>query len=503
MKARNLWIGCCVLLALSVSGWANSAPTMDAYDVATMEGNPVTLWIQAEDADIVADHPTAHALDFAIIDGPEHGVLVGDLTAISYTGPHAATLEMTYVPAEGFVGTDVIRWSVTDPLGEVALGTTTIEVTARRTLGTLSGNWSGGTTYNTQTGGFTAFRTQWTEVYRVGALTLKSIASLHMDVDAGAKTMVFDTLRFESDVSLAGFDHHSVLTFDPEIDTGWFDSWSATTRFKLLGIGFTHALSLLDTQTDSYQALSASAAFGAWSISDTLRLDLDPDCRFVFSSHTTSVWWSWCDTRLWARLSFDGDGFDAMMFGAQGIEISVLQELIGDLLLDTSVTFDMDGKSMSAELEWRPMSLGCVEVMSELSFGGSGGPVDGETSIGALIVYGFEITCDLPGAYGDVRVQSATSLDSAYNSRVIGQTDYFEVIRLSGPLDSCCGRPGSWSIATYFHDESTKLFDWGMTLLRADVVLSDHVTFDLETIFRSGFFGDPKLELSVGWNVRW
>ncbi len=503
MKARNVWIGCCLLLLVSVSGWANAAPTMDVTDVATVEGSPATLWIQAHDEDIDATHPTAHELGFSIVAGPEHGVLMGDLTAISYSAPHVATLEVTYVPAEGFVGADVIRWSVTDPLGEVALGTTTIEVSAPRTLGTLSGNWSGGTTYNTQTGGFTAFRTQWTEVYRVGSLTMKSVASLHMELDADVKTMVFDTLRFEADVSLAGFDHHSVLSFDPEIGSGWFDSWSATTRFALLGIGFTHALSLQDTQTDSYQALTASATFGTWSVSDTLRLDLDPDCRFVFSSHTTAVSWSWCETRLWGRLSFAGDGFDSLVFGAQGIRISAFQGLIGDLFLETSVTFDMDGKSMSAALEWQPTSFGCIELLSELSLSGSGGPVDGETSVQGVVLYGLRIRCDIPGSNGDVRFVSATSLDSAYNSTVTGQTDYFELIRISGSLESCCGRPGSWSLATYFHTDSTKLFDWGMTLFTTDIVLSDHVAFRLETIVRSGHFEDPKLELSVGWNVRW
>lgn len=503
MKVRNPWIACCALLALSLSGWANTAPTMDVTDVATVEGSPVTLWIQAHDEDIDATHPTAHELSFSIVAGPEHGVLEGDLTAVAYSAPHTATLEMTYIPAESFIGTDIIRWSVTDPLGEVVLGATTIEVTARRTLGTLSGNWSGGTTYNTQTGGFTAFRTQWTEVYRVGALTLKSIASLHMELDAGAKTMVFDTLRFEGDISLSGFDHHSALTFDPDVASGWFDSWAATTRFTLLGIGFTHALSLLDTQTDSYQALTASATFGTWSVSDTVRLDLDRDCRFVFSSHTTSVSWSWCETRLWGRLSFAGDGFDSLVFGAQGIRISALHGLIGDLLLETSVTFDMDGKSMSTALEWQPVSWTCIELLSELSIGGSVAPVNGDTSIGAVIVYGLEITCDIPGAYGDVQFQSSTSLDGVYNSQVTGQTDYFEMVRISGSLASCCGRPGSWSIATYFHTDSVKLFDWGMTLLSADIVLSDHVTFDMDTIIRSGHFGDPKLELTVGWNVHW
>jgi len=47
------------------------------------------------------------------------------------------------------------------------------------------------------------------------------------------------------------------------------------------------------------------------------------------------------------------------------------------------------------------------------------------------------------------------------------------------------------------------LFDWGMSVIRATAVISDRFNFSFETVFRSGFFDDPKLELSVGWVARW
>jgi len=55
----------------------------------------------------------------------------------------------------------------------------------------------------------------------------------------------------------------------------------------------------------------------------------------------------------------------------------------------------------------------------------------------------------------------------------------------------------------YFNTGSSMLFDWGMTLLRADTAMATHFNSVFETVFRSGFFGDPKLELSVGWTTRW
>ena len=118
-------------------------------------------------------------------------------------------------------------------------------------------------------------------------------------------------------------------------------------------------------------------------------------------------------------------------------------------------------------------------------------------------MYGLRMECTIPSAFGAVSFVSATSLESSYNSIVTGQTDYFEMFRLSGPLLACCGYPGSWSVATYFNTGAVMLFDWGMTLISADIAISNHFNFIFETVFRSGFFGDPTLELSVGWTTRW
>jgi hypothetical protein len=62
---------------------------------------------------------------------------------------------------------------------------------------------------------------------------------------------------------------------------------------------------------------------------------------------------------------------------------------------------------------------------------------------------------------------------------------------------------GQWSFVTYFDHGSAKLFDWGMTLLKADVGVSEHFSFRLEAVIRSGALGDPTSELAIGWTVRW
>ena len=104
---------------------------------------------------------------------------------------------------------------------------------------------------------------------------------------------------------------------------------------------------------------------------------------------------------------------------------------------------------------------------------------------------------------GDVKVVSATSLDPLKNSSVTGQTDYWEVLRASGTLMGCCGMPGTWGLAAYFYGGSNQLFDWGMLTGAFDLVLNDHVNVNFELVNRSGELGDPRVELSFGWTVRW
>ena len=70
----------------------------------------------AEDEDIDPNVPSGHPMRFVILDGPTHGVLIGDITDVKYRPEHVAYVELTYVPAEGFVGTDVIVLTVIDPL---------------------------------------------------------------------------------------------------------------------------------------------------------------------------------------------------------------------------------------------------------------------------------------------------------------------------------------------------------------------------------------------------
>jgi hypothetical protein len=380
-----------------------------------------------------------------------------------------------------------------------------IEVTRRRSVGMLSGNWVLDVGVSNQGDGIRIFRTQFTEVYRVSSLTLKSVASLQMETNAGVKAMSFSDLRFDGDVSLAGIDLTSTLSFRPDATVAdRFDYWLTSTRFCLLDVDVVHTFYLAGTQTDSYQSISTSAQFGDVGISNNLRLKLDGRCGSFFSSIDTAVIWQWCGVALLASISFSQDGLEVFTVGISDLPLPGFGFASSLGSLDYSISFDMEGKSLATGIDWRPGALSCFELLTELDLGGPGvGPISGNTALSAIHIYGLKLVCAIPSAYGDIAFVSATSLDASYNSIVTGQTDYFEVIRLSGPLLTCCGYPGSWGMAAYFNVGSTSLFDWGMTLLYADIVFSDHFSFSLETVFRSGFFGDPTLELSIGWMTRW
>jgi hypothetical protein len=71
----------------------------------------------------------------SIESGPLHGVVVGDLTDVTYALPglttehiETATIGLTYTPSEGFVGRDELRVRFEDPFGGVAIAVVDIVV---------------------------------------------------------------------------------------------------------------------------------------------------------------------------------------------------------------------------------------------------------------------------------------------------------------------------------------------------------------------------------------
>jgi len=495
MTRRVLWIVALLMAACAAAALGNVPPTMEDRYVTTVQDTPVTFELRAQDEDIDPNDPSVHPLRFVLVAGPENGVLIGELTEVHYEGPHDAVVELTYAPAAGFVGTDRATLQVIDPYDATASGTVTIEidVTARRAEGILSGNWSMHATWESQSGSFTAFATQLTEVYRIGALTMKGVAQVRKANVGGVNHVVFDSLRFDGDLDVGPLSLASTLAFDPDAPSAaeLFDHWRVTSGFKLQGLSARHTFYLAQPITSSYQTLTVQASLGSLSVSNTVRIDMDEGCGFAFSRNDATVGWRTCDLNLSASLGVSCDGFEQARFAMTGLPVSAW---IPGLMLDASLTFTEEAKTLAMSVSWRPVTSGCMRLYSELETSGTH-----DLTLDGFTIYGLRMECRV----GDVTVVSATSLDRNKNATMTGQTDYWEVLRLSGTLMGCCEAPGSWGIATYFANDSGQLFDWGMTTARFDLAADEHLNANVDLAMRSGELGDPKVEISFGFVVRW
>ena len=118
----------------------NDAPIAVADVVATTQGTPVSFTLKATDVDVDPSAVGEYGLVFEIVDGPAHGELSGDLTAVTYALPDTASVEVTYTPEPEFAGTDSITFSVTDQFGAFDTAKIPIGVSTRET-GMLAGTW--------------------------------------------------------------------------------------------------------------------------------------------------------------------------------------------------------------------------------------------------------------------------------------------------------------------------------------------------------------------------
>ena len=494
--------GCLILVLVGCAALGNVPPTMEDQYVSTVENIPVSFAVRVQDEDIDPTDPNLHPLAFTILEGPSHGVLIGDLGEIFYEDPHTGFVLLTYTPANGYVGIDYVTISVMDPFGASAAGTTTIQIDVRerRIIGLLSGSLDSSLTLIPQTTSIalSAFRTRITEVYRIGRLSIQGIADWKYSNPGGG---VFDALRFEASLPLAAWGAlQATLAFDPkQIDsTNLFDYLRTATSFSVFDIGFAHTLFFTEPQTASYQTIVVSGSICDFSFRSTMKFEMLAACSFSFEREDLYLSWNWCDLKLTSTLALtDADGFDHVSFKAHDLPFPIpgfVTPSFG-LYVDLEVKFQVDSKAVTPTLKLKTAWVDCIQLYAALV---QTGPSN--TTIDELSIYGLKIQHTLPDG---ILIQMATSFVDTKNSTVTGQTDYFEMILVSGTTMSCCGTPGTWSVATYFQSDHSALFDWGMTVVKLNLGLTDLISASTEMVVRSGTFGDPKLELTVGVRARW
>ena len=356
----------------------------------------------------------------------------------------------------------------------------------------LAGSWDAGFTINVQSPAITVFHSQLTEVYRIDQLTLEGTALWKYE----AGQLEFDSLWFEGRYPLGGIiDLQSRLAFDPTASNilDIFDYWRTTASFTLLDTDFVGTFYLTRPQTASYGQLTARGSIGDVSYSNLLRFNMDGAGGFCFNKEALNLSWTWCDVGVSAAIDFTQSGFGSFTLSESGYAIPKLSKDGYGLFLDLSLAFTTEQKTLSPSISLKMPWLDCIRLLTSLD-------TSGKLSVEGFDIYGVVIDY----TYSDgVRIKSATAFGSSHNSSVTGQSDYFELFLLSGKTTSCCDLPGTWSVATYFSSSSTQLFDWGMTVFKLDASLSDQLSTSTQIAIRSGEFGDPTLELSLGWTARW
>ncbi len=456
----------------------NDAPVAEDSTVTTLPGVEIMFSLRAEDRDIDPLHPEEHPLVFTIREGPEHGTVTNGLAVVFYEAPHTAVADLVYTPDAGFTGTDRITYAVTDPTGATAMGQIDIDVGKPSHVGRFAGSWAGSFTVGIGAFSIDAFSNVLSAVYELDPLRLKATASWNK--------LSFSSFTINADVAVAGLATlRSTLAFDPSQLA--FNYFRTTTTFDLFDLRVRHTFYLTIPQTNSYQQFFLRTSLAGVTITNTTKFMACPIC---FSENELRVRWSWepCDLKVDTKLKTTAeDGFDS--FSISLTEISLFRLPFLRIGLNLKTTFTTSNKELAPSFTCRTEWIDCIKLRCELDAD--------DMLLDGVNIYGIEIRHNF---LGGVDIRMATSFDETKNASLTGYSQYFESFIISGPLSSCCGAPGRWQIGTYYSCDATTLFDWGMTVAKVDMGLTDQFRFSFEAKFTDN---PADTELTFGWRVLW
>ena len=457
----------------------NDAPVAQDDLVTTEANEPVVITLLASDPDIDPFAPSSHPLEFSILSGPSHGSLSGDISSVVYDLPNLAFVTLTYTPESGFLGADSISFYVTDIFDSTAIGLVQISVSREQVFGALTGMWDVSITFEAYPFSVSEFASTFSSIYKVGTLDLQA--------DAGFAGGAFSSLQFKANFPV-GEDGavRSTCSFAPSAMS--FNYWQTVTTFSFLEMAFTHTLHLPQSPSDMYCKLVARGNVVDLSFIDTVRFGGLCKC-FEENVLQLSMPWPDCDLVIDTRLEIDDQGFQEFSFTLQEIPFLSLDVLGFAVSMRLKTAFTPTSKTLTPTLLCKSDWMGCVKFICEVT--GSVGLVQ------SLSVYGLQMQMTFPNG---IELHTATSLEEAKNASVTGRSEYFEVWRLRGPVESCCGSAGRWEIDTYFDTSSMQLFDWGMTAFAIDAALTDRVRLVTAFELRSD---PPTWEWEFGLKTAW
>ena len=321
----------------------------------------------------------------------------------------------------------------------------------------LTGSWTLDLTINPQTGSFTDAMTYSTELlvkYTIGDWTFSSLSKL--------EESEWCDQNFSSIGVIGGFTVSTALDFDP--DAASFEKWTITTTVDISGVTFSATFELYDE--DVFLTLSGRGVSGGVNLDVTARFGDNDDpgeCDLPFSTLQIGVDFPFCCANVQSTIYFDCDGFQKVVFAANGIGILNVPWVT----LDATVEFTSQTKSLALSPNF-DFSAVCVEMYV-------GVETSGNLTLEAFHFDGFKLECDV----GDVEFTAISFWgDGDFVSKPGALGDYWEMYKIEADEDSCCGI-FDFAAAVFFDEESVHLFDVGKFEFDLTIDLSQNMEFSI------------------------
>jgi len=359
----------------------------------------------------------------------------------------------------------------------------------------LSGSWATDITLTLSSGNLTIaadadFSSALEVDYVVGGWTFGS--------DTGFDLAGWHTQKFTAVGVLGAFSFDSTLKFSP-VDVA-FSSWDTSGSVSIAGVSFGGEFLLADGSGWTFTAggsagdltIDAAAYFNMDSLGNLVQTGSAAYC-FCFTGVSFTVHFPFtCIEDVKTTLSFSQSGFDYVKFQASGIDIPG----ISWLTFSSTLKFTVDTKTLTLTPALNLGTPACVDLYVTLES-------NSETYvISGLDIYAIGLSTDIGGvSFSTLSIWDATTwaaeqdpngLESWYNT-------YWERFIIASSSDSCCGGNFTFSVATYFLDTHTTLFDWGMTDVDVSYGIGSNFTVSSGLVVKT----TGLTELSLGFTVTW
>ena len=365
-----------------------------------------------------------------------------------------------------------------------ALGTMAMGASAA----TLSGSWDTDVTIDPQQTNFNdaiGIVSVLTVAYSVDAWTFTSITDLDEGGWADQDFVVAGTL--------GAFTLTSALGFDPVIPA--FDVWNSTASVAIAGVSFGADFTLQDQ--DVTLILSGGGLAGDLTVDVVLTFGGDDNdvCDLDWANLAITVGFPFCCTMLESTVAFDCDGFQNVVFVAEGIVVPNLPFL----LIDATLEFTLQTKTLTLSPRFDFGATTCFDFYIE--YASTGGVAPGSVlTLESITIEGLGISCDIGSVTFTGLSFWGTVAEPTEKPGLLSGTPYWEVYSVSSNEDACCG-PFGFDVAVYFLDAGTMLFD--VSLIEADMTLQIASQFT----FNMGMVVDVEIgaftEWVVGFLVTW